>query len=933
MPNSEDSMVTYTAVSSPFGGVSEIGSLRVDGPPMIPKDPYAYVVAAFQAPPSLDYDVVFLAEEQPLLAAVSPIADSPGYIADSDPKEDLEKDPEEDPADYPADGGDEDDDDDGSSDDDDDDDDDDEEDEDKDRDEEEHPTLMDSIPPPPVHRVTFRMSNKEQPPTPVWSEAEIDRLLTIPSPPPAPLSPWYTTIRDTTTPTYRFTYIITTFAFTLYEPWSECSRGYIAASEEVVYCSSPRYDVGESSSVAAARPTRGFRADYRFVTTLDDEIRCNPERDVGYEIMDTWDEMLVGMPRAPTTDDTELGRRITDFTTTVRQDTYEIYGRLDDAQDDKAPRPDFHVKPEYSLWMLGPCTFLGYGIAHSGGSTSFRDHGVAGSRRQEIGLRLLRPYRLRWQSFRDNMDKLKVLHSLMHRRRKWHQKEPPDLHHPQQQPPPLPVTDAQLKALINQGVANALAARDADRNQNGEDNHESGMSVRRQAHPARECTYQDFMKCKPLYFKATALWKTKIKFAICTLLECALTWWNSHVTTVGPDVAYEMTWTNLKKNMIDKYCPRGEIKKLKGELWNLRVKSNDVVGHSQCFQELALLYVRMFLEDSDKVKRYVAGLPDVIHKSVVASRPKTMQKAIEMATELMDKRNNTFAEIQSKIKRKFNDTSKNNQNQQQQQNKRQNTSRAYTVGSGDKKPYRGYKPLCPKCNYHHDGQCAPKCHKCNRVGHLAHDCRSAASANTVNNQRVKVYAVGHAGTNTDSNIITWTFLLNNRYTSILFDTGTDKSFACTAFSSQIDITPTTLDHYYDVELADGRIIGLNTILKGCTLNFLNHPFNIDLMPIKLGSFNAIIGMDWLAKYQAIPNLRVAKERRVDSQGIHVDPNKTELIKYWASPKTPTKIRQFLGLAGYYRRFIEGFSKIAKSMTKLTQKGVKFDWGEKQEVAF
>ncbi|GKB98951.1 putative reverse transcriptase domain-containing protein, partial [Tanacetum coccineum] len=115
----------------------------------------------------------------------------------------------------------------------------------------------------------------------------------------------------------------------------------------------------------------------------------------------------------------------------------------------------------------------------------------------------------------------------------------------------------------------------------------------------------------------------------------------------------------------------------------------------------------------------------------------------------------------------------------------------------------------------------------------------------------KVYVVGHAETNPDSNIVTDTFLLNNRYASILFDTGADRSFVSTAFSSKIDITPTTLDHYYDVELADGRIIGLNTITRGCTLNFLNHPFNIDLMPIELGCFDIIIGMDCLAKYQAV----------------------------------------------------------------------------------
>nr|GFC59646.1 putative reverse transcriptase domain-containing protein [Tanacetum cinerariifolium] len=96
-----------------------------------------------------------------------------------------------------------------------------------------------------------------------------------------------------------------------------------------------------------------------------------------------------------------------------------------------------------------------------------------------------------------------------------------------------------------------------------------------------------------------------------------------------------------------------------------------------------------------------------------------------------------------------------------------------------------------------------------------------------------------------------TFLLNNRYAFILFDTGADRSFVSTTFSTQINITPSTLDHCYDVEIADGRIIGLNTILRGCTLNLLNHPFNIDLIPVELGRFDAIIGMDWLAKYQAV----------------------------------------------------------------------------------
>ncbi|GJT18723.1 hypothetical protein Tco_0877429 [Tanacetum coccineum] len=198
------------------------------------------------------------------------------------------------------------------------------------------------------------------------------------------------------------------------------------------------------------------------------------------------------------------------------------------------------------------------------------------------------------------------------------------------------VTNAHLKALIDKCVDDALASRDADGSMNGEDNHNSGMGVRRNERVVHECTYPDFMKCQPLNFKGTegvvelTQWfekmeivfsisncsmENQIKFSNCTLLGSALTWWNSHVRTVGHDVAYAMTWANLKKKMTDKYCARGEIKKLE-----------------------------MFPEESDKIERYVSGLPGMIHRSVVVSKPKTMQKAIKMATELMDKKICSFAE-------------------------------------------------------------------------------------------------------------------------------------------------------------------------------------------------------------------------------------------------------------------------------------------------
>ncbi|GJY52140.1 putative reverse transcriptase domain-containing protein [Tanacetum coccineum] len=367
-----------------------------------------------------------------------------------------------------------------------------------------------------------------------------------------------------------------------------------------------------------------------------------------------------------------------------------------------------------------------------------------------------------------------------------------------------PMTDAQLKALIDQGVADALAARVNLVGTEG----------------VIELTLW-FERMENVFHISNCTVENQIKFATCTLLRCALTWWNPQVRTVGHDVAYAMIWTNLKKKMTDKYCPRGEIKKLEVEIWNLKVKGTDV---------------------SDKTEKYVDGLPDMIHRSVKASKPRTMQDTIEFATELMNKKISTFAKRQADNKRKFDDTSKKNQNQQQAP-KRQNVAQAYTAGSGEKKPYGGSKPLCSKCNYHHDGQCAPKCYKCNRVSHLAQD--------WVENVVARAYAVGVVGTNPNANVVTGTFLLNNHYASILFDTGTNRSFVSTAFSSLIDIIPITLDYGVDVELADGRIIWVNTLILGCTLNLLNYPFNIDSMPIEMGSFDIIIVMDWLSKYQAV----------------------------------------------------------------------------------
>ncbi|GKF60100.1 reverse transcriptase domain-containing protein, partial [Tanacetum coccineum] len=166
--------------------------------------------------------------------------------------------------------------------------------------------------------------------------------------------------------------------------------------------------------------------------------------------------------------------------------------------------------------------------------------------------------------------------------------------------------------------------------------------------------------------------ENQVKFATCTLYSIALIWWNTHVKTVGHDAAYGMPRKTLMKMMTEKFCPRNEIKKLEMDIWDLKVKGTDLTSYTQRFQELALLCGWMFPEESNKIEKYVGGLPDMIHGSVVAtSKPKTMQEVVKIATELMDKNIRTFSDRQTENKRKQDN------NQQQPQNKRQNTGRAY----------------------------------------------------------------------------------------------------------------------------------------------------------------------------------------------------------------------------------------------------------------
>nr|GEV99447.1 putative reverse transcriptase domain-containing protein [Tanacetum cinerariifolium] len=417
-------------------------------------------------------------------------------------------------------------------------------------------------------------------------------------------------------------------------------------------------------------------------------------------------------------------------------------------------------------------------------------------------------------------------------------------------------------------------------------------------------------------------------------------------------------------------------------LWEM--KEMEEMEIEKMEMELVLLCTRMVPNEEEKDERFVGGLPDNIQGNVITVEPTRLQHAIRIANNLVDQKLKGYARSDEN-KRRLENNLGDNRGQEpvfKRQNIRgRNVARAYTARNNKKKGYVGSLPYCNKCKMHHAGPCAVRCGNCKRVGHMNRDCKVTVTPNTqrapVGNQSgivcyecerpghfrkdcpwlrnknrrnktgnkngnktgnqnggnkatAKAYAIGEGGANPDSNVVMGTFLLNDCYASMLFDLGADRSFVSSTFSVLLDVSPSTLDTSYVVELADKRISKTNVILRGCKLGLLGHPFDIDLIPVEISSVDVIIGMDWLAKYHA---LIVCDEKVVRIpygyevliiRGDDCD-GRTQATSKMAEDKSEEKRLDDVLIV---REFLEDFPGLPPA-----QKSVKFDWGEKAEAAF
>ncbi|GJV16458.1 putative reverse transcriptase domain-containing protein [Tanacetum coccineum] len=494
----------------------------------------------------------------------------------------------------------------------------------------------------------------------------------------------------------------------------------------------------------------------------------------------------------------------------------------------------------------------------------------------------------------------------------------------------------------------------------------------------------------------------KVKYTAGSFVSKALTWWNSQIRTLSREVAVSMSWNDFKCMMIQEFCPSHEMQKLESELWNHAMVGAGHAAYTDRFHELARLVPHLVTPESRMIERYVYGLAPQIRGMVAATEPKTMQKAVQISGALTDEavRNGTI----KKVEKRGNVGEPSKDRNGRDDNKRTRTVNAFaTTVNPVGRENTGTWPKCTTCNsYHAPGGPCRTCYNCNRPGHLAKDCRSVprnvnpvnarnppvracyecgstdhvrpacprwnrvqgpggnrpnqvvannegqGRGNQGNQARGRAFMLGAEEARQDLNIVTGTFTLNDHFATTLFDSGADYSFVSTTFIPLLGLEPSELGFKYEIEIASGQLVEIDKVIKGCKLEIKGHVFDIDLIPFGHGSFDMIIGMDWLSNYKAeiichekvvripLSDSKVFPDDLFGSPPIREIEFRIELIP-GATPvaKSPYRLApsELEELSGTSSEELQDKVSFGTKFRRLWERPKTFDWGEEQEAAF
>ncbi|KAI3810939.1 hypothetical protein L1987_20612 [Smallanthus sonchifolius] len=452
-------------------------------------------------------------------------------------------------------------------------------------------------------------------------------------------------------------------------------------------------------------------------------------------------------------------------------------------------------------------------------------------------------------------------------------------------------TNTDIAAILAQLVTQLTQANSATNGNNGGNGSNSGNAGNggNGGNNPSQCTFKHFNSCNPLKFYgtegATGLlqWfesiedtflnsdcpdNLRVRHATSVLQKRALTWWNGEKRNRGVDVAMVLPWDEVKRLMTEEFCPRNEVKKLEAEFWDLAQDSGENLAYTTRFHDLSLLVPHMVTPLSRCIEKYIGGLPRQIQDTILGRNPATLEDAIRLSATLTD--NHVKAgTLTKKGTKKVSDTitppthNKEATTEPSRNNRKRKTKNydvvipAIPINQAAPMGQSSCGPGQPtnQTNTQVANQGVPAiangraCYECGNPNHFRDQCPKLVNARQ-GGARGRAFNINANEAQANNDVVNGTFLVNSQYASILFDTGADKSFVSLNFEPLLAKTRSQLEKTFTVEVANGDSLTIESIICDCSLEINEHTFPINLVPMPLGIFDIIIGMDWLSNHHA-----------------------------------------------------------------------------------